>query len=151
LKQNPLADGSEPEILVDNDDEKHVMTNGGWRKEKTGSFGPSRFVNSAADTSKGFVQFNPAINKSGKYTVYTYYTKTDNTAPVTNFIINDGNNLNEVKIAKDAVVISGQTSGSWISLGTFEIKKDQSPYVKIMNNAMGGVVNADAVLFVPEK
>lgn len=151
LKENPLADGSEPQIIIDNDDEKHVSVEGSWTKEKSGSFGPTKFSSNAADTSTGFVQFNPAINKSGKYTVYTYYTKTDNTAPETNILIYDGKKLNPVKVVKDAVIISGQTSGSWISLGTFEIKKEQRSYVKIMNKASKGTVNADAVLFVPEK
>ncbi|MCW3113446.1 MAG: FAD-dependent oxidoreductase [Segetibacter sp.] len=150
LKGNPLADGSEPEILIDNDDVKHVVIGGNWKKEKAGSFGPSRFVNSVGDTSGGFVQFLPSLNKSGKYTVYTYYIKTDKTAPVTNIVINDGSKLNEVKIEKNAVVISGQTSGSWIPLGRYEIKKDEKPYVKIMNTGKEGIVNADAVLFVPD-
>ncbi|MCW3107467.1 MAG: FAD-dependent oxidoreductase [Segetibacter sp.] len=151
LKENPLVDGSEPEILVDNDDQNHVIVEGTWRKEKSGSFGPSTFSSNAVDTNNGFVQFNPFINKSGKYSVYTYYTKTVNAAPVTNILINDGNKLNQVKIERDAVTISGQTSGSWISLGTFEINKDQRPYVKILNKAPEGIVNADAVLFVPQK
>ena len=151
LKENPLADGSEAEILVDNDDVNHVMIKGNWRKEKSGSFGPSRFSNNAADTSTGFIQFTPKIRKNGKYGVYTYYTKTDNTAPETNILINDGTKVNEVKVAKDGVIISGQTSGSWISLGTFQIEKDKKPYVKILNKGREGVVNADAVLFVPVK
>ncbi|MDB5248404.1 MAG: FAD-dependent oxidoreductase [Segetibacter sp.] len=151
LKENPLVDGSEPEVLVDNDNAAKVVVHGNWKKEKSGSFGPSRFSSSAGDTSTGFVQFNPVINKSGKYTIYTYYIKNDNTATETRIIINDGNKLNEVKVEKKSVIISGQTSGSWISLGTFQIKKDQRPHVRIMTDAGEGIVNADAVLFVPAK
>ncbi|MDQ6812771.1 MAG: FAD-dependent oxidoreductase, partial [Bacteroidota bacterium] len=151
LKENPLADGSEPEILVDNDDEKQIVSYGKWSRDQSASFGPSRFVSHSSDTSTAFIQFNPAIAKNGKYAVYTYYTKTGDTAPETTFIINDGNRVNKVTIVKDAVVISGQTSGSWISLGTFNFKKDQKPFVRLTSSGTQGVVNADAVLLVPVK
>ena len=137
--------------MVDNDDEKHVQVNGTWSREKSGSFGPSRFINHSSDTSTAFVQFNPKFSKNGKYTVYTYYTKTANTAPETKFLIYDGNRLIKTTIVKDAIVISGQTAGSWTFLGSYEFKKDQHPFVKIMNSGVQGLVNADAVLFVPVK
>jgi hypothetical protein len=151
LKENPLADGSEPELLVDNDDIKNVTFSGNWKKEKSGSFGPSRFINTATDSSSGFVQFKPALRKSGKYAVYTYYIKASNIAPETHITINDGSKMHDVKIEKNAVTISGQTSGSWVSLGTFDLKKDQNAFVKILNKGREGTVNADAVLLVPEK
>ncbi len=48
-------------------------------------------------------------------------------------------------------MIAGQTSGEWVSLGTYEFKKGTQPYVKILNKGKEGVVIADAILFVPQK
>jgi hypothetical protein len=151
LKENPLVDGSEPELLVDNDDEKHVTVSGAWRKEKSGSYGPSRFVSEAADTGTASIQFNAPINKSGRYNVFTYYSKTDKTAPETLISIYVGKKIDEIKVKNASVAIAGQTSGQWIPLGTFEIEKGQRPYVKIMNKGSHGLVSADAVLWVPAK
>jgi hypothetical protein len=147
LKQNPLLDGNGPELLVDNDDSR-IIINGNWKKEKSGSYGPSRLAANASDTASGFVQFIPAISKSGKYTVYTYYSKSDKTAAETSYQVYDGQKLNEIKVANASVAITGQTSGQWIPLGTFEIEKDKNAYVKITNKGREGSVLADAVLWI---
>ncbi|WP_147205395.1 FAD-dependent oxidoreductase [Segetibacter aerophilus] len=147
LKQNPLLDGNGPEMLVDNDD-NGVIVSGNWKKEKAGSFGPSRFTTNASDTAAGFVQFMPQISKSGKYTVYTYYAKSDKNAPQTNFQVFDGQKVNEIQITNASVAITGQTSGQWIPLGTFNFSKDKKPFVKITNKGKEGVVLADAILLV---
>jgi hypothetical protein len=150
LKENPLLDGSGPQILVDNDD-KGVVVSGNWKKEKAGSYGPSRLSLNASDTSTGFVQFVPSITKSGKYSVYTYYTKTDKISPWSAIQVYDGQKLNEVKIENSSVAITGQTSGQWVLLGAFELNKDQKPYVKIVSKGSEGIVNADAILWILEK
>jgi hypothetical protein len=150
LKQDPLLDGSGPQILVDNDD-KGVVVAGNWRKEKAGSYGPSRLSSNASETSTGFVQFIPSIVTNGKYTVYVYYAKTDKVAPATRIQVYDGQKVNDVRIENATVAITGQTSGQWVSLGNFDIKSNQKPYVKILSKGAEGIVNADAVLWIPEK
>ncbi len=41
LANNPLMDGSTPEVLVDNDDSAHVTVTGNWSMKKGGTYGPS--------------------------------------------------------------------------------------------------------------
>src|SRR4051812_45186225 len=62
LKTNPLADGSTPEILVDNDDSNSITITGNWKRAPNakGCYGPSAFV---GDTLKvnDEVRFKPDI------------------------------------------------------------------------------------------
>jgi len=49
LKANPLADGSIPEILVDNEDSAHLEIKGNWSLKKGGTYGPSAYYSAASD------------------------------------------------------------------------------------------------------
>ncbi|HUS02625.1 MAG TPA: FAD-dependent oxidoreductase [Chitinophagaceae bacterium] len=149
LKYNPLIDGSEPEILVDNDDPDQVRIEGSWNKEKSGSFGPSRLVSNVSDTGKGFVQFSSDIKKDNKYVIYTYFSKIPKTAEETILEIFDGRKTTEIKLRASSIMIAGQTSGAWISLGEYELKKGTQSHVKFFNKGKEGLVTADAVLLVP--
>jgi hypothetical protein len=151
LKKNPLVDGSEPEILIDNDDEQRVKILGNWNKEKSGSYGPSRLVSKPTDNTPSYVQFNPVITRDNTYTIYTYFSKTPQTAAETNVQIFDGRKTDDKKLANSSITIAGQTSGEWVSLGSYDFKKGTQPYVKILKTANEGVVIADAVLFVPKR
>lgn len=150
LKNNPLVDGSEPEILVDNDDQDHVRIEGSWNKEKSGSFGLSRLVSNVSDSGKGFVQFLIDNKKDNKYTIYTYFSKSAKSAPETAVEIFDGEKSKEIKLQTASIMIAGQTSGAWVSLGEYELKKGTQPYIKFLNKGKEGVVIADAVLLVPK-
>jgi hypothetical protein len=149
FKNNPLMDGSEPDILIDNDHQEHVKIDGSWNKEKSGSFGPSRLVSKVSDTSKGSVKFSFDINKTGKYTVYTYFSKIPGSTAETSLEIFDGIKSDEIKLQASSIMIAGQTSGAWVSLGEYELRKGRQPYVKIFNKGKEGVVIADAILVAP--
>jgi hypothetical protein len=144
------VDGSEPEILVDNDDKNNVKIKGEWIKEKSGSFGPSRLVSEVTDTSKGFVQFLIDIKKDDEYTIYTYFSKTPESVPETTVEIFDGRKSIEIKLKIYDIIIAGQTSGEWVSLGKHTLKKGTQPYIKVYNTGAKGLVIADAVLLVPK-
>ena len=61
----------------------------------------------------------------------------------------DGARKNEKVIEAATVKVQGQTSGEWVHLGTYSMKKDGKPFVEISNKTSDGIVVADAVLFVP--
>jgi len=154
LKANPLLDGSVPEILVDNDD-KAIRIQGNWQRRTnepslgyTGNYGPSMLI-SSEPSLKTEVKFSPAINISGKYAVYSYLPRIPNAADKTHYQVFDGKKIQDVFINSSSVLIEGQTSGEWVSLGTYSFPKGPSSFVAVTTEGANGAIVADAVLFVP--
>lgn len=149
LRSNPLADGSLPEILVDNSDEQKVEKSGDWTVHKHGGYGPDYFLADPDSQNPKSVRYNPEIAKKGKYELYTYYPKLKNAAPLTHINVYDGRKVNEVLIKDAEVKVVGQTSGEWVSLGTYSLDAGKNAYVEISNKGGKGAIVADAILLVP--
>ena len=150
LASDPLADGSLPEIMVDNDS-RFVQVTGDWKKEKAGAYGPSMFVDDSKGKEKKAVRFLPNVKSSGNYHVYIYFPKLQNGSSKTSVTIFDGVKNTEKVIEAAAVKVVGQTSGEWVPLGVHSLKKDAKPFIEISNKNSDGIVAVDAVLFVPAK
>ncbi|PUZ20917.1 FAD dependent oxidoreductase [Chitinophaga costaii] len=150
LIANPLADNSTPEILVDNDDEKHVTITGNWTKDTKGCYGPSMLTDNTKGATPKRVRFTPDIRKKGRYHIYTYIPRLPGHATVTLTSIFDGKTSQTVKILSENVKVEGQTSGEWADLGTYQLSAGSKAYVEIGNDKADGAVVADAVLFIPE-
>lgn len=150
LEKNPLMDGKAPEILLDNDDAKHVLISGDWKRETSGGYGPSFLMTEPSDAEKK-VQFNPFIVAAGNYAAYVYFPKTTNASTQTHITVYDGKTAKNIIIHKSEVRVEGQTSGEWVSLGTYALEKGTKSYVIVTNKNADGTVVADAVLFVPLK
>ncbi|NLR77242.1 FAD-dependent oxidoreductase [Chitinophaga eiseniae] len=148
LAANPLADNSTPEILVDNDDVAHVKLQGDWKKETRGGYGPSLYVDDSKGSTQKWVRFTPGIQRAGEYHIYSYVPKQASMATVTQVQVFDGKKLTPVKVAADAIKVEGQTSGEWVSLGTFRLPAGEKAYVEVSNVGADGVVVADALLFI---
>ena len=149
LAQNPLMDGSIPEVLADNDDSTSIFITGNWQKQTSGGYGPSWLLAAPSGMPQS-VQFKPAITVPGSYTLYTYVPVVDPTkggATQTHYIISNGT-------TKDVIIttpshVEGQTSGEWVSLGIFALQKGHKTAVTITTKNANGVVAADAILFLP--
>ncbi|MBE7171988.1 MAG: FAD-dependent oxidoreductase [Williamsia sp.] len=150
IRNNPLADGSTPEILVDNDDRAHVQVSGEWKTEKTGSYGPSLFSADGKDGGIKTVKFTPDIRQAGRYHIYAYFPKLKNASSQTTLTVSDGHTAKEIVISEKDVRVEGQTAGEWVSLGTLLLPKGQASAVTISTKNADGLVAADAILFVPE-
>lgn len=149
LVNNPLMDGSTPEVLVDNDDSAHVTVTGNWSLKKGGTYGPSAYYSTVNDKSKS-VKFLPAITKSGTYDVYTYVLpKINNASSVIALQVFDGKQEKEIVIKMADVIVAGQTSGEWVHIGRYKIAAGAKNYVTITNKGADGIVVADGVLWVP--
>ena len=81
LKDNPLLDGSIPEVLVDNDDTQNVRIDGNWQRKTseekqgyTGNYGPSMLV-AEKSSEKQSVKFIPSIKTPGTYTSLCIFSK----------------------------------------------------------------------------
>jgi hypothetical protein len=148
LLQNPLMDGSTPEILVDDNDAAHTIMVGDWNKQQSGGYGPSWLI-AASSTTTHTVTFTPQIIMPGNYTLYAYVPVVDSAATQMHYIINNGT-------TKDVIISTpthaeGQTSGEWISLGSYTLVKGNKTTVTITSKGVNGVITADAILFVPVK
>lgn len=151
LKRNPLEDGSEPEILVDNSDATKIEKKGAWTVHKHSGYGPDYFLADSTSSSPKSIRYKPEISKKGTYELYTYYPKLKNAAAVTVVNVHDGTSTKEVFIKDAEVKVVGQTSGEWVSLGTYALNPGKKAYVEITAKGSEGAVVADAVLFVPKK
>ncbi|QHV97203.1 FAD-dependent oxidoreductase [Spirosoma endbachense] len=151
LKTNPLADGSTPEILVDNDDPAQVTRTGEWTRDNNpkGAYGPGYFTTTGTNPTPKTVRFNPAVTKAGNYQVYVYFPKLTGASSKTNLIVSDGNQTKPITIRESDIRVEGQTSGEWVSLGSFALSPNKKSYVEVSTSDADGIVVADAVLFVP--
>nr|WP_229321076.1 FAD-dependent oxidoreductase [Larkinella knui] len=151
LKTNPLADGSTPEILVDNDDKTLTTATGPWRLEtkSKGGYGPSYLIHEGQGTEAASVRFTPTIVKAGKYRIYTYFPRLAKSASELGITVSDGKNQKSIPIKPADIVVVGQTSGEWVSLGEYDLPTGKTASVEIAVKQADGPVVADAVLFVP--
>jgi hypothetical protein len=148
LKNNPLADGSTPELLVDNGD-TNVQITGSWITEKNGGYGPSFLVDTSKAVTAGSVKFTPEVIKGGTYHVYSYFPKAKNASAKTVITVYDGQKATEKIINQADIQVQGQTSGEWISLGSYNLSRGKKAYVQVSNKNADGAIIADAILFVP--
>lgn len=150
IKNDPLADGSTAEILVDNDDEKSIVMVGKWTREKDSKGYGSSYLK--AGSAKDFsVKFHPAIVQAGSYHVYVYFPRLEGASADVTTVIQAGKKSSSINIRPNEIQIEGQTSGEWVSLGKYEFPKGADSFVEINTKGAGGVVVADAVLFIPER
>ncbi|GAA4402516.1 FAD-dependent oxidoreductase [Nibrella viscosa] len=160
LRSNPLADGSRPEQLIDNDDPRRVVIKGDWQRETTGGrYGFSMLIGKPAETNEAAsVRFSLTDGQPGTYAVYvynpirqggtsnpdTYGQQTDKASRV---VVK----LNTGKDIKQLFMNQQQQANDWISLGQHQVVKGTTPYLELTSQGANGTVVADAVLFLPVK
>ncbi|ODS82938.1 MAG: xanthan lyase [Cytophagaceae bacterium SCN 52-12] len=145
LRENPLADGSPAEIVVDDNDAARVQVTGEWQPVKRGVYGPSALEAQAG--SGGTVRFAPSPIEEGEYDVYVYFTMLPEVSDLTTVRVSDGSNVETHVIDKAAITIEGQTSGKWHRLTSVKIAKGAQPYVEYGTEGAKGRVIADAVIW----
>lgn len=150
LKTDPLVNGGTPEILVDNEDSKHVSVKGSWEPVKKGGYGPSFLATSESDKKGGSVTFTPEIAAAGNYQIYAYFPKVAKPASEIKLSVKAGSEVKAISVLEKDIVVEGQTSGEWYHVGKFNLPKGNTSSVNISSEGASGAVTADAVLFVPE-
>lgn len=151
LQKNALANGAQPDLLIDNRDSLVVTKQGAWKKTGSGSYGPDMLIVDSGATDVRTVQFKANGLKAGKYNAYIYYPHLKKNAAVTTIKVMNGGEEKTVLIKKADVMVEGQTSGEWVSIGAYTLKKGNTPVVEFSNKNADGTVVADAVLWVPER
>jgi len=159
LKTNPLVDGSQPEILLDNDvTPTNIQVVGDWQTLKTGSkYAATQLTDNSLGKTAKSVRFTPEIPQNGEYELYIY-----NPNP-TGGGGNPGDAQNQSKASKtklkvkagnqeqEWVISTREQVSDWIRVGSFSLVKGNGNFVEITNQNADGIVVADAVLFVPKR
>lgn len=149
LREDPLADGSLFEILVDNSDSLHVQRKGHWTIGKRGGYGPDYLVYEKRDQDIASIRFTPEIPEAGNYSGYIYFPKAANMSSQTMVIVYDGEGNHGISIKESDIRVEGQTSGEWVPLGTYNLPQGTKSYVQVSDKDADGKVIADAVIWVP--
>lgn len=149
LKFNPLADSSQADILVDNEDHKHLKITGKkWRVKKEGGYGNTFLTQLPDDKNIFYARFTPPRIPAGDYCLYIYIPKLKGNTKFMTVAISDGIKTKERILSPGSILVEGQTSGEWISLGQYNIIEGNRPYVEISTKNATGIVVADAVMWV---
>jgi hypothetical protein len=149
LKENPLADGSIAEILVDNDDNEGITIKGPWERVTRGGYGPSLLEDDSQGKEEKSVRFVPDIKEAATYNVYAYFSRTKDPNTQTLVRLSDGKEVNDITVKEEDIRIEGQTSGEWVQVGSVELEEGKESYLEISNEGADGATVADAVLWVP--
>jgi ribulose 1,5-bisphosphate synthetase/thiazole synthase len=151
LSADPLADGSKPEMVIDDQDKTHVSAKGAWAFQKGDGYGPGYSFVMGDSLSENTFRFIPEFRLAGKYKVYTYILpRLKNAAAEFTATVFNGNKAQRVTVRKSDIQLSGQTSGEWFYLGSFDFRSGSGSYVELSDKGSTGIVAADAVLLVPE-
>lgn len=151
LTDNPLADGSIFEVLLDNRDSLRVQRKGDWTLEKRGGYGPDFFVHDGTGSDPASVRFTADIPRAGAYSGYLYFPKSSNLSSRTLVIVNDGTRNHGISINESDIRVEGQTSGEWVPLGTYTLPEGTTSFVQVSAKDADGKVVADAVVWVPDR
>jgi hypothetical protein len=146
LQNNPLLDGSMPDLLVDDANSSAIKITGSWKKQTRRSYGPSMLVTDTTAAGEASVQFRPAVKKAGRYSIYIYLPKLQGMADEIRVSIHDGKQTHQKNIRPNEIKVAGQTTGEWIWLGDYHLTVRKAPYVQISGSGSRGLVAADAVL-----
>jgi hypothetical protein len=148
LVANPRADGSAPELLVDDADAQHVTITGAWTRETTpGRFGPSALR--APATAPGSVRFTPHVAHAGRYRVYLYWPRPKGLATSAPVRLRHATGLDSLTLDLTATGENAQGVAAWTFIGERTFAVGDAGWVEIGAEGANGIVMADAALFVP--
>ncbi|WP_300600448.1 FAD-dependent oxidoreductase [Niabella sp.] len=142
LKEDPLLDGTDPDMIVDDADTELVQFSGDWKRQNHQGYGPSMMLTTAQTAT---ATFQLPVKKDGRYAIYMYLPRIDNAAKEIKIAVFDGTKTNNLLVRTDAVKVLGQTSGEWHLIGNFNLKKERQPYVTLAAGGSGNLA-ADALL-----
>jgi len=151
LQENPLLDGSTPDVVLDNDAPSGVTRSGEWKEVNRGGYGRSFLLDDSKGASAKSIRFSPILPKNGQYDLYAYLPRQPDASAQTTFLLNDGQKTQTVTLSRDKIQVAGQTSGTWVKIGTFPFPAGSKSYVEISNQGADGAVVADAMQWVSVK
>ncbi|MEZ4771814.1 MAG: FAD-dependent oxidoreductase [Bacteroidia bacterium] len=158
LKDNPLLDGSTPEILVDNSDTSRVKYAGAWAVQKehwdSKSNGADHLLLDKTATDSSRVRFTPEVKKPGMYAVWYYcpglYREEANSRKPYDSVANQLPLTIRHAGGETAFTLNyNENTRKWARLGQYDFGAGDSAWVEVVGDSLSGQAGADAVLFVP--
>lgn len=144
--EDPLLDGTPADVVVDDAD---MEVPEGWQRiVKNNGYGRSYLVLDKTSQPKS-LRYPFEVERDGRYTIYTYHIRRDESSKVMQLKVNDGREQRDVVLDAGAITIKGQTSGEWVSLGEYDLRRGEQGFVEFTNEGnVTGQICADAVLLV---
>ncbi|MFY7794940.1 MAG: FAD-dependent oxidoreductase [Chitinophagaceae bacterium] len=150
FKADPLADGSRPEFLIDNDITPELVTySGRWKEQREGnaqfggSYGRSLLMSDSTDEQSS-LNFSVPPGVSGKYTLYVY-----NAGAAAFKSLAYKLNINTGEKSFDISLRTSDRHYDWLSAGTFSIDGRKDARIVIRRSGSGGALFGDAILLKP--
>lgn len=140
---DPYLDGREPDLLLDEDSEFITGTDGWNVVQGRGAYGKTYLSYSGPAEGNKLVYRIPET-LSGEYDIYSFQQNTG--CPQTVFSIDASGEESQVGFNRKDLHVEGQTSGEWVHLGTFNLKKGKGGSIRISGE--GPDLRADGILFV---
>lgn len=151
LKKNPKADGRKPDVISSVVDESDIEINGDWKKVEAKGYGKYYLVNQSASAAAS-VKFGFDKNAAnGNYKVYYYYPKGKDDTDKIELELYNGKDLQKISLNLSEVKILGQTTSTWVEIGSFDFDFTAKPYLQVLAKDAKGDVAANAVLLVPNQ
>ena len=153
LAENPLADGSQPEILIDNDHPTQVSTKGEWEEvpNSRAAYGATFLADRSNGKQPKTVRYTPQLSQDGTYDIYTYRPLLKEGNGRVQVTVFDGEQEHELTIAPEDIRVEGQTSGEWVFLGKYDLSTGKQGYIEIASTQGEHPSVADAVLLIPTR
>jgi hypothetical protein len=152
LANDPLLNGSVPEILVDDTNIDKIRRQGAWVTRLGGHYKTSYMFCPEAKEGVSY-SFIPHVKTAGKYRVYFYCTDQSEADTPKRLAIDvkTASDTHEIAFVPERVQsLAGQSGSYWKDLGVYDFPAGQSSTVTVNGGKSAGPVYADAVLLVKE-
>ncbi|MBO0948852.1 FAD-dependent oxidoreductase [Fibrella forsythiae] len=154
LRENPLLDGSRPELLIDDDDSLRVSRRGSWQQLTKGSqYGKAALF---SQDKQATVTFRATGLKPGRYQILCYNPTRRGGGGNPDQVAHQADKASAVTVRvldgtvnKTVLINQQKQNNDWISLGTFLFTAGTAPSVSLEVTGSTEPVVADAVLFLP--
>lgn len=143
LENNPYLDGKEPDTLIDEDSGFITGAENWERVIGQGSYGRS-FLKYAGNPEDNKLVYNVPETLKGEYEVYSFQQSSG--CETTKFLLEIAGKKDEVVFERKSLKVEGQTSGEWVRLGTYDLRKGQGGTIRFSTD--DGEIHADGILFV---
>lgn len=145
MKNNPYLDGTDPDILLD--DNTEYVRYSGWRSVKAGGGYGNSYLKLTAPDPQAYVTYTVPSGIDGKYSVYAYHLKDDRLNAITDYEITIGGKTSSFRFDRDKFEVIGQTKGEWVCLGSFDFNGDGGE-IRVIPVHDGKPAQTDAILLV---
>ncbi|MGP4050000.1 DNRLRE domain-containing protein [Streptomyces sp. 2A115] len=129
-------------VLVDNSDTQNTAYTGTWPKADIAGQQGYDHQTHAAGTGTDAFTWTLNIPKDGTYAAYVRFPKVTGAATTAKYTLTHGTTT-EPSVTKD----QNANTGTWVSLGSYSLKRDEGAKLKLDQNS-GGIAVADGVKLV---